>query len=282
MKSFVVEVALRSHIGSRPVNEDCMAVRQERGFWCLVLSDGAGGHGNGEVAARLVVERVISGFRSRPPTDVRDLSELLLDAHDAVVAGQREMGSINTRSAMHATVVVLLIDTNTGVALWGHVGDSRLYLWREGTLSCVTRDDSVLQSVLDAGMADPERIKKLRHRGVLLAALGSAEEAQPHVCGPLELQASDSFLLCSDGWWGSLEPEELSTLLSTASTPEEWLDGMSDRARNNADPRQDNYSAIACWITHAAESHEAAADLTTEADTLWPQPIAPTRPLPPE
>jgi serine/threonine protein phosphatase PrpC len=276
VKSFVVQVALRSHIGSRPVNEDCLAVREERGFWCLVLSDGAGGHGNGEVAARLVVERVISGFRSRPPTDIRDLSELLLDAHDAVVAGQREMGAINTRSAMHATVVVLLIDTTTGVALWGHVGDSRLYLWRAGTLSSVTRDDSVLQSLLDTGLVDPERIKNLRHRGVLLAALGSAEEAKPHVCGPLELQESDVFLLCSDGWWGGLEPEELSTLLSSATTPEEWLDSMSGLARNKDDPRQDNYSAIACWIVNAVETHEPA-DAAAEPDTLWPQPPDRTR-----
>jgi PPM family protein phosphatase len=281
VKSFVVEVALRSHIGSRPVNEDCLAVRQKGGFWCLVLSDGAGGHGNGEVAARLVVERIISGFRSRPPTDVRDLSELLLDAHDAVVAGQKEIGSVNTRYAMHATVVVLLIDTNTGVALWGHVGDSRLYLWREGTLSCVTRDDSVLQSMLDTGLVDPERIKKLRNRGVLLAALGSAEEAQPHVCGPLELQESDAFLLCSDGWWGSLEAEQLSKQLGAAATPDEWLDNMSDCTRNHADPRQDNYSAIACWIKQVVEAHEPA-DVAAEPDTLWPQPIAPTRPLPSE
>jgi serine/threonine protein phosphatase PrpC len=257
MKPFVVQVALRSYIGSRAVNEDCLAVRHEKGFWCLVLSDGAGGHGNGEVASQLVVQRVISGFRCRPPTDVHDLSELLLDAHDAVVAGQREMGSANTRSAMHATVVVLLIDTTTGSALWGHVGDSRLYLWREGTLNSVTRDDSVLQSVLDAGLMDAERIKKVKNRGVLLAALGSAEEAQPHVSGPFQLQPSDTFLLCSDGWWGGLEPEDLSTLLSSASTPEEWLDGMSDVTEKQADPRQDNYSAIACWIGVEAETHEA-------------------------
>ena len=248
MKSLVVQVAQRSFIGSRPVNEDCLAVRQERDFLCLVLSDGAGGHGNGEVAARLVVERVVSGFRSRPPTDIEDLSELLLDAHDAVVAGQKDMGSVNTRAAMHATVVVLLIDTSSGLAMWGHVGDSRLYLWREGALSSVTRDDSVLQSMLDTGLVDPERIRNLRNRGVLLAALGSAEEAQPHVCGPFELRASDVFLLCSDGWWGSFEPRDLSTLLSSASTPEDWLDSMSDRTRDQADPRQDNYSAIACWI----------------------------------
>jgi serine/threonine protein phosphatase PrpC len=212
------------------------------------------------------------------------LSELLLDAHDAVVAGQREMGAVDTKSAMHATVVVLLIDTTKGVALWGHVGDSRLYLWREGTLTSVTRDDSVLQSVLDTGLVDAERIKKLKSRGVLLAALGSAEEARPHVSGPLELKPSDSFLLCTDGWWGSLEPEDLSTSLSAASTPDEWLDSMCNLTERQADPRQDNYSAIACWIADEAESTESAdcateatdcgadaPDGPAEADTVWPR-----------
>jgi PPM family protein phosphatase len=64
------------------------------------LSDGAGGHAAGERAARLVVERVLGGFRSRPPVDGRDLAELLLDAHDAVVAGQRQSAATTGASAI--------------------------------------------------------------------------------------------------------------------------------------------------------------------------------------
>jgi serine/threonine protein phosphatase PrpC len=248
MKRFAVQVAQRSCIGSRSRNEDFIAIEHLRDYWCLVLSDGAGGHGDGARAAQLVVERILTGFRSRPPVDARDLSELVLDAHDAVVAGQREMSVTQARSAMHATVVVLLIDASAGVAFWSHVGDSRLYQWRDGRLNTVTRDDSVLQSVLDSGLVDAARMHKAPNRGVLLAALGSSEEAVPHVCGPFELQHSDAFLLCSDGWWSGLEPQVLSTLLKGASAPEDWLDTTIAAKLEHADPRQDNYSAIACWI----------------------------------
>jgi PPM family protein phosphatase len=267
MNSLGLQIAQRTGIGSRSRNEDCLAVEHVRGQWCLVLSDGAGGHGNGRLAAQLVVERVLAGFRCRPPADARDLSELLLDAHDAVVAGQREMGVTSARVAMHATVVMLLIDTSRRVALWGHVGDSRLYLWRNGRLNTVTRDDSVAQSVLDTGLVDPARMSNLRNRGVLLAALGSVEEAEPHVSGPFELQRSDAFLLCSDGWWGGLESQIISKALTDAASPEEWLGAMVDRMLQHADPRQDNYSAIACWIDESVKASQAATGSKTEAAT---------------
>jgi serine/threonine protein phosphatase PrpC len=240
-----------------------------------VLSDGAGGHGDGARAAHLAVERVLAGFRSRPPIDGRDLAELLLDAHDAVVAGQREQAASGAMSAMHATVVALVIDTLKGVALWGHVGDSRLYQWRAGRLNTVTRDDSVWQWVLDTGLVDPARMQNVPHRGVLLAALGSAEEVTPHVSEPFELQRSDTFLLCSDGWWGGLDAQVISNLLADAATPEEWLDTMMALTLERADPHQDNYSAIACWVEEALETGEAEfvseADSVSEAETCPPR-----------
>jgi serine/threonine protein phosphatase PrpC len=269
VKAFQVQVAQRSCVGSRSRNEDCLAVERQSGHWCLVLSDGAGGHGDGARAAQLAVERVLAGFRSRPPVDARDLSELLLDAHDAVVAGQRERAAASPHSAMHATVVVLTIDTGKGVALWGHVGDSRLYQWRAGRLDTVTRDDSVLQWVLDTGLADAERMQKITNRGVLLSALGSAEEVVPHVSAPFELKRSDAFLLCSDGWWGALDREVLSQSLNEAAAPEQWLEAMMALTQQRADPRQDNFSAIACWIGEPLDANEG--ECATEAETIPPR-----------
>jgi PPM family protein phosphatase len=248
MSPLAVQVAQRSCIGARSRNEDCIGIEQQRDHWCLVLSDGAGGHADGVVASQLAVSRVLAGFRSRPPVEPGDLAELLLDAHDAVVAGQRQRGASGAASAMHATVVVLMIETSKGRALWGHVGDSRLYQWRRGRLDAVTRDDSVLQWVLDTGLVDVARAAEIPNRSVLLAALGSAEEAAPHVSEPHELELSDAFLLCSDGWWGGLETEVISKSLAEATTPDEWLDAMIALQVRRADPGQDNYSAIACWI----------------------------------
>jgi PPM family protein phosphatase len=280
MKELAVQVAQRTCIGARARNEDCIAVEYCRGYWCLVLSDGAGGHGDGARAAQLAVARVIAGFHSRPPVDGRDLAELLLDAHDAVVSGQRERPAASGTASMHATVVVLVIDAYKGIALWGHVGDSRLYQWRAGRLNTITRDDSVRQWVLDTGLVDPARLEQMPNRGVLLAALGSAEEVAPHVSEPCALEHSDAFLLCSDGWWGALDSERISVLLADATSPEEWLQAMADETLARADSHQDNYSAIACWIGESLAAAEAlparacagALESASEAETLPPQP----------
>jgi serine/threonine protein phosphatase PrpC len=248
MSSPALRVASRTFTGSRTENEDRIAVEQCGEYWCLVLSDGVGGHDDGGRAAQLVVERIVEGFRSRPPTDPRDLAELIMDAHDAIIADRRRRMQPDARSNMHATVVVLLIDTAKGTAFWGHVGDSRLYQWRAGRLEAITRDDSALQAVLDAGLVDEASAHKIAGRNVLMAALGSREEAVPHVSTPSEVQAMDAFLLCSDGWWNALDLQSMSASLEAAASPQEWLDAMAAQAQERADPHQDNYSAIACWV----------------------------------
>jgi serine/threonine protein phosphatase PrpC len=248
MKPVAVRVASRTYSGARAENQDRVGVERCGDSWCLVLSDGVGGHADGGRAAQLVVERVLTGFRRRPPADPRDLAELVMDAHDAIIADRRRHRVPDARSNMHATVVVLLIDTAAGIALWGHVGDSRLYQWRAGRLLTITRDDSALQALLDAGLVDAARLQNIPHRNVLMAALGSSEEAVPHVSAPCPLQPADAFLLCSDGWWNVLESHSMAALLEAAASPQDWLDAMAARTLQRADPRQDNYSAIACWL----------------------------------
>jgi PPM family protein phosphatase len=254
-----VLVSQRSFTGARLSNEDCIGVERCGQHWCLVLSDGAGGHRDGEVAARLAVDRVLKGFRSRPPVDARDLSELLLDAHDAVVAGQRAQGDGEPGRAMHATVVVLLVNVGAGHALWGHVGDSRLYLSRAGQVTAMTRDDSVLQWMLDSGVIDERRGRTMTNRGPLLAALGADHEIEPHVSGPFELNESDAFLLCSDGWWDGLDEAHIGEALGGSRSPDQWLDAMAAMTERRRDPKQDNYSAVACWIRAGAGGPTAAS-----------------------
>jgi serine/threonine protein phosphatase PrpC len=123
--------------------------------------------------------------------------------------------------------------------------------------------------VLDTGLADAERMQKITNRGVLLSALGSAEEVVPHVSAPFELERSDAFLLCSDGWWGALDREVLSQSLNEAAAPEEWLEAMMALTQQRADPRQDNFSAIACWIGAPLDANEG--ERATEAETIPPR-----------
>jgi len=264
----IVRVAQRSFIGARSGNEDSLAAEEHGGKWCLVLSDGAGGHSDGALASRLAVERVISGFRSRPPVDPADLAELVLDAHDAVLAAQRVRRETHPTSGMFATVVVLVLDVANGRAMWGHVGDSRLYHWRAGKLVSVTRDDSVLQAMFDTGVVDAARMRSLAHRNLLLAALGSGNEIEPNVHGPLELGSWDAFLLCTDGWWDGLDTGRIGMFLAQAGSPDEWLDAMRAVMAERADPHQDNYSAIACWVGEKA----VGKILENELDTIVARP----------
>lgn len=248
-----VRVSQRSCTGAREHNEDCVGVEHIGPHWCMVMSDGAGGHRDGALASRLVVDRILTGFRSRPPVDGPDLSELMLDAHDGVIAAQRARGVVDRSAAMHATAVVLLVDTGKRSALWGHVGDSRLYLMRQGQASALTRDDSVLQWMVDAGLWQPAQLQQHPQRNQLMAALGADEGIEPHVSAdPFELHDGDAFLLCSDGWWGSVSDREIERHHAPATTPDDWLDTMIGCVTTRADPRQDNYSAIGCWIGRKA------------------------------
>lgn len=249
---FSISTVERSFAGGREYNEDCVAVERVGPRWCLVLSDGAGGHADGALASRTAVNKVLEGFRARPPTDADDLAELLLDAHDAVLAAQRSArGAAQT---MHATIVVLTLDAASGIACWGHVGDSRLYALRHGAVLAVTRDDSVVQWMVDSGYLDAARARSHPKKNRLLAALGAEGDVQPSVSPPLAIEDGDAFLLCTDGWWDPLPNGQIEAALGTARSAAEWLDAMAAQIARQAAPGHDNYSAVGCWVGDPREA----------------------------
>lgn len=256
---FSIATAERTFAGGREFNEDCIAVEETGRHLCLVLSDGAGGHADGAVASRMAVNKVLEGFRARPPADADDLAELLLDAHEAILAAQRAAeGGV---AAMHATIVVLTLDTQVGTALWGHVGDSRLYVLRKGTVLSVTRDDSVVQWMVDSGYLPPEQARSHPKKNRLLAALGADGDVQPTVqVEPFPLEDGDALLLCTDGWWDGLAGGQIEAELRLAPSLDAWMDAMAATIAERAGANHDNYSAIGCWIGRV-RGPVAASDL---------------------
>jgi len=123
---------------------------------------------------------------------------------------------------------------------------------RRGVLRQLTSDDSVVQRLVDAGVLTPQQALVHPNRNQLIAALGIENEVEPHTLREaVPVQSGDAFLLCSDGWWGPLEDEDILAGLSGADTPEEWLAAMQGRIEARALPRQDNFSAIAAWVLPA-------------------------------
>ena len=242
-----VVVASRSECGQRSRNEDRVAVSHEGPHWLAVLADGAGGHHGGAEAAQRAVQHVQHALRGeRARFDADALTRAVLATHRHVLDAQH---SGDGPRGMHTTVVVLWIDAETGRALWTHVGDSRLYVVRRGALRQLTSDDSVVQRMVDAGILTAQQALVHPYRNQLLSALGIDGEVEPHTPrSAVRLEPGDAFLLCSDGWWGSLADEEILAGLSAADTPEEWLAAMQQCIEVRAQSRQDNFSAIAAWV----------------------------------
>lgn len=237
-------IAVLSRTGARERNEDACGYWRDGGALCCVLSDGAGGHDGGHVASRLAVETVLAGFATNPVCAPEVVSTLIASAQHAVLKRQRDDRAL---VRMRATIVVLVLDPASRLAVWGHVGDSRLYLLRDGYSERRTKDHSLIQSLVDAGLGGTTGTPNV-DRSILTAALGSDEALEPDLVEtPVRVRDGDAFLLCSDGLWEHTTDSAIEADLVNATSTQDWLDRLERRVTEASKPSQDNYSAIGVW-----------------------------------
>lgn len=240
-----LDVALLSECGGRSENQDACGHRAGDRAAHFVLCDGAGGHRGGAVAARVAVDEALAALGRAAPHGTDAIEEALRSANDALV---REQQAQPAYSQMRATIVALAIDLEAGTASWGHIGDSRLYCFREGRVLMQTRDHSVVQSLVDAGYLQPGELRNSPDRSKLLSALGDAEHFEPALQrGTFEVAPGDRFLLCSDGLWEYVQESEMEAALAASATAQAWLSALKEHVLARATRKHDNYSAIAVW-----------------------------------
>ena len=242
------DTATLSQPGGRGYNEDSSAVWIGDEAACWVVCDGAGGHGGGDVASRIAVEVIARNFQALGEAGIETVAELLQDANEAVIEQQYAVAELRN---MRSTVVMLAVDRMRNQAVWGHVGDSRLYCIRDGRILHQTRDHSVVQSLVDAGYADLDALRSHPQRSVLLSALGTEDDFEASFAAhPLQVRHNDIFLLCTDGWWEFVHEERMLELLEQAGSARRswWLELMEAELLANARPGHDNYTAIAIWL----------------------------------
>ncbi|WXL25713.1 PP2C family serine/threonine-protein phosphatase [Ectopseudomonas mendocina] len=228
--------AARSDTGKvRKRNEDSVLDLPERGLW--VVADGMGGHQNGALASRLIVETLAEpsdgNLQERLDELRRRLHELnrLFDQELTVTAE-------NPDPVIGSTVVALLIDDNRAVCVWA--GDSRCYLWRNSRLYQLTRDHTLLQQLIDEQKVSPQEAARHPSAHALTRAIGAGEELKLELL-ELDVLPGDAFMLCSDGLWAGVSADELSAALNLPS-PQLTLRRLFDQVLDG--PARDNLSAV--------------------------------------
>jgi protein phosphatase len=239
----------RTDVGRRrPLNEDAIF----SGDNLFIVCDGMGGHKAGEVASQLAID-VIAGFVARSGEDSEitwpygfhrsvsfDGNRLLTAIKLANRAVFRKGGSSDEYTSMGTTVAAMIVSRNRAQMTYAHVGDSRIYLMRGGTILQLTRDDSWANVSWEPG--DPEDTARASMKHVLTKAVGAREDVDFAVADQ-ELTAGDVVLLCSDGLTNMLEDRRILEIVLAHGGDLEAASAALVAAANAAGGR-DNISAI--------------------------------------
>jgi protein phosphatase len=214
----------------------------------LLVADGMGGRAGGALASSIAVSvardsmgMVGDGHAGAPsPTDfARALRETLLRANQVI---RDTVGEDQALQGMGTTATLAgLLGDSVYVA---QVGDSRAYLVRDGQIARLTRDQSLVQDLIDAGMIEEGDEGRARD-GMLLQALGGADSVRPEVTWH-ELRAGDVILLCSDGLWQVVPDAELTQLVTSGVDREGLCEQLVDLANARGGP--DNITVLAASV----------------------------------
>lgn len=234
------QVAIINKQGGREYNEDyCGSVSLGEDFNCWVVADGLGGHGGGDVASKLAVEAMLNAIKVQPEIGVEALNLQFNAAQLVILDEQKQSFKL---ANMQTTAVILL--THNNLALWGHIGDTRLYYFHVGLVKQQTKDHSVPQMLVNAGEIELLDIRFHEDRNRLTRSIGGEDTAKPYIeKTPITIHSGDAFLLCTDGFWEYVFENEMEDDLKLASTADQWLYLMEQRLLNRAPKGNDNYSA---------------------------------------
>ncbi len=244
IQSGTYQTSLLSEAGGRERNEDCCLWSGEGESRCWIVADGLGGHRGGGIASKAAATAFLNSFGEHPQCSDQSLKLHFAAAQAALHEQQKREPELST---MRTTLVALIADSNT--AIWGHIGDSRLYRFRKCRLLACTEDHSVPQALVKAGDLPSEAIRGHRDRNRLLHSLGEPGISLPTLPeSAVEWGPEDSFLLCTDGFWEHVLEEEMAADLESSGTSEEWLKRLETRLLARVSGAYDNYSAIAVFL----------------------------------
>jgi len=260
------KIATISRVGGRTNNQDAFGYRETENGILMVVADGLGGVPRGELASQVVVESVCGNFinhRAPIKNPKAFLIDLVEQAHRQVVdAGFRENPPVRPCT----TIIVCLVQGHS--AWWVHVGDSRLYLIRDGKAVFRTRDHSPVEDLYRQGVITSDEIRFHPKRNYIARCLGGVVECPKVEFGfQTQLRKNDVLLLCSDGLWSQLDEKYIVHQVS-GQTMDEALAMLGRAAEESGGAKSDNITAVVMrWLERKhPSSHTAGSSVLLPED----------------
>lgn len=220
-----------THVGKvRPVNQDAYYL-PAAGESFAVVADGMGGHKAGEVASAMAVSEFTRWLRCAPLPTEETVNYAVHEANRIIHrTAQRE----SDKSNMGTTLVGVWVDDEQVILC--NVGDSRAYLLREGSLTQMSRDHSLVGELLEQGRITRQEARNHPHKNYITRAIGTSSMVQPDI-RTVDRRSGDVWLLCSDGMSNYVEDGEIERILSEESDRQACVTRLIDLAlrRGGAD-----------------------------------------------
>ncbi|HEY7568526.1 MAG TPA: Stp1/IreP family PP2C-type Ser/Thr phosphatase [Gemmatimonadaceae bacterium] len=258
-------VAARTDVGMiRSGNEDSFFAHATPQTGLFIVADGMGGHAAGEVASEMAVQivaRELSPIADLHGDGVREKVSLALrEANRAIF--ERTLAE-SDKQGMGTTASVLMLSGKR--YLIGQVGDSRIYMLRDGGLKQLTKDHSYVQEQVDAGLLTPEQARYHPYSNVITRCVGAGESIEPDTFAG-EVKPGDVFLVASDGLTGMVDDRRLQQLLLSRATARRVVDALIAEA--NYRGGLDNITAIVVQVQKVEVTQDEGEAPTVEGPAL--------------
>lgn len=255
LRSMSTKLGARTDVGvQRELDEDALMSQELRiavagvpiNAGIYVVADGMGGHAAGEVASKLAVQAAATSIAqqlvmlasSDSTVDDAHLIQLVNQAVEEANMAVYEEGQ-RRGNDMGTTITLALVVGDRCVI--GNVGDSRTYLHREGHLTRISKDHSLVMRLVDIGQITEDEIYSHPHRNAILRSLGEKPQVQTDTF-PLRLLPGDALFLCSDGQWEMVHDPRMNEVINTVEDPQQACDQLIDEANENGG--EDNITAV--------------------------------------
>lgn len=229
--------------GGREENQDKAGWAEAKGAFCVVVCDGLGGYSNGKIAAEETVKRFLDEFKKNPKADDHNLQGIVDGCHRKLLELKI---SHNDKKGVMTTLAAVV--AKEGVIKACHIGDTRIYVFRKGSLVYQSRDHSLGQTMASFGSIGKDDIRKSPCRNKLLRVLGGERETPP--CEIVKIEMADGYavLVCTDGFWEYVLEDEMEKLHGKCRSAREWLLEMEELLKLRSGDGGDNYTATALVV----------------------------------